>query len=266
MRSRFALIATAAALAGCGGDDEDGRRDAVALYVRDANTTLQRSAVAFAEAERALRAFSLEGKAAAASQRDLTEAAADLRAARADLAEIEPPVEARKLHADMLELVEVQGELARDLAELAGHLPRAAEVLADAEAARARLQRALEQAQTGATQADAARAYAAESGRTLDRLRSLDPPEVLEGWHAGQLEVLRTSQTLARRLADALAAGDEERIRSVVAEFDQLSQTATSAARAQVLAVRDFNERVEAQRDLVRAIESEQRRLDRELR
>lgn len=266
MRSRLALIALAAALAGCGGDDGDDRREAVSAYIRGANTALQRSAAAFGEADRALRDFSLERSKAGESERDLESVLDTLGSVRAALAELRPPVEARKLHADTLELVDVQLELAGDLRGLAGHLPAAAGVLRDAEAARAMLQRALESSGTAAEQAAASRAYAAGVGRSLADLRALEPPEILADWHAGQLNVLRTSQTLAIDLADALEAENETEIRRVLSGFEKISQQATSAARAQALAVRAFNRRVEAQRALVTKIASEQRRLDRTVR
>lgn len=266
MRSRLALIALAAALTGCGGDDGDDRREAVSAYIREANTGLQRSAAAVGRADQALRDFSLEGAKAGESERDLESVLDTLGSVRAALAGLRPPVEARKLHADTLELVDVQLELAGDLRELAGHLPAAARVLRDAEAARAKLQRALESSRTAAEQAAAARAYAARARRSLADLRALEPPEILADWHTGQLNVLRTSQMLASDLADALETENETEIRRVLSGFEKISQQATSAARAQALAVRAFNRRVEAQRALLTRISSEQRRLDRELR
>lgn len=266
MRSRLVLVALAAALAGCGGDDSDDRREAVSAYIRDANTALQRSAAALGRADRALRDFSLEGAKAGESERDLRSVLDTLGSVRAALAGLRPPEEARKLHADTLELVDVQLELAGDLRELAGHLPAAARVLGDAEAARTKLQRSLESSGTAAEQAAASRAYAASVGRSLADLQALEPPEILADWHTGQLHVLRTSHSLAIDLADALTAGNETEIRRVISGFEKISQQATSAARAQALAVRAFNRRVEAQRALVTRIASQQRRLDRTVR
>jgi len=232
VRSRLALIALAAALAGCGGDDGDDRREAVSAYIRDANTALQRSAAAFGRADRALRDFSLEGAKAAKSERDLDSALDTLRSVRAALAELRPPVEARKLHADTLELVGVQLELAGDLRGLAGHLPAAARVLRDAEAARAQLQRALESSGTAAEQAAASRAYATSVGRSLADLRALEPPEILADWHAAQLNVLRTSQTLASDLGDALETEKSSRARTTRPTRTRPTRIAPTAARA----------------------------------
>ncbi|HUH15477.1 MAG TPA: hypothetical protein VML35_06305 [Gaiellaceae bacterium] len=265
MRSRLALIALAAALAGCGGDGDDDRRDAVSAYIRDANTALQGSATALVQAERALRDFSLDGAAAAESERELTSVLDTLASVRAALARLRPPAEARTLHADTLELVDTQVRLAGDLRDLAGHLPAAARVLRDAEAARAKLQGALESSGTGEEQAAATRAYAVEVERSLAAFRALEPPDILADWHTGQLNVLQMSVSLATDLADALEAKNEDEIRRVLSGFEKVSRNAVSTARAQVLAVREFNRRVEAQRVLVTKIAAEQRRLDREL-
>ena len=260
---RLALIALAALLAGCGGDDDaERRREALADYIRDANRLQQRSATAYAEADQALRAFALSGKAAARSEQQLGEAVVTLTEARRDLAKLRPPPDAAKLHFDSVKLLDEQVGLARALQGLAGFLPEAGAIIAAAEDGRKTLQRSLGAADTGAEQADAARAYARSAGRTADDFAALEPPAILRTWHAGQLELLRRSESLAGRLATALDDGDEAAIDRVLADFEEIGREATATARAQVVAVRAFNRRVERQRELVRAITREQSRLD----
>ena len=264
---RLALIAlVAAAAAGCGGEDGDDRRQALADYIREANTAQQRSATAYAEADAALRAFAIDGEAGARSARELEGVVETLAQTRTELGRLQPPPEAAKLHRDTLRLVDGQAALARDLQGLAAYLPDAGEALGAAEAARARLQRSLGASDTAAGQAEAARTYARSAAAAAGDLRALDPPQLLQDWHTRQLVSLGKSRELAEELATALDAGDVKAIETVLGGFGRISREATTTARAQVTAVRAFNRRVRQQRALVAAISREQRRLDRVVR
>ena len=263
---RLALIALAAALAGCGGGDGDDRRGALTEYIREANMAQQRSATAYAEADAALRAFAIDGEAGARSARELEGVVGTLAETRTEVERLQPPSEAAKLHRDTLLLIDAQAALARDLQGLAGYLPEAGVALGDAEEARVLLQRSLGASDTAAEQAEAARTYARSAAAAAGELRDLDSPDLLDDWHARQLASLRKSRELAERLATALEAGDLKAIETVLSGFGRISREATTTARAQVAAVRAFNRRVRQQRALVAAISREQRRLDRVVR
>lgn len=267
MRGRlaiFALLAVAAALTGCGGGDgNEERREAVADYIRAANTTQQRFAVVYAEADDALRAFGQKGAMGERTADELGEAVATMRKVRASFADLDPPAEARKLHAELLQLLDLQTALTLDLSEMARYLPNAAAALRSAEAARAKLQKELQASDTVPAQAAAARAYGEAVDQSLADLRDVKPPSVLKAWHSGQVDLLSTSAQLGNGLADGLERGNRQEIERVLRRFQSASREAAAVARAQVLAVRSFNSRVKKQRALVRKIVQEQRRLDR---
>ena len=267
MGRRLVLLALVAALAaapaGCGGDDGGKKqREAVADYIRDVNTTQQRFAVVYSAADDALRAFGAKGSMGAKTSDELAQAAATMRDVRGSLAAIEPPVDARKLHAEILQLLDLQTALTRDLSEMARYLPAASAALRSAEVARAKLQKGLETSSTVPGQAAAARAYGKAVGRALDDLRALTPPPVLAVWHKGQTDLMRTSAELGTGLAAGLESGNRAQIERVLRRFQNASRDAAAVARAQVLAVRSFNNRVKKQRALVRKIVQEQRRLN----
>jgi len=263
----LALVAAlAAALAGCGGDDGGkGQREAVADYIRAVNTTQQRFAVVYAAADDALRAFGAKGSMGGMTSDELAEAAATMRDVRGSLAAIEPPVDARKLHAELLQLLDLQTALTRDLSEMARYLPAVSAALGSAEVARTKLQKGLESSATVPGQAAAARAYGKAVGRALEDLSELTPPPVLAVWHEGQTGLMSTSAELGNGLAAGLESGNREQIERVLKRFQNASRDATAVARAQVLAVRSFNNRVKKQRALVRTIGQEQRRLNTEI-
>lgn len=267
MRRRLVLLALAAALAaalaGCGDDGIEKRREAVAEYIRAVNTTQQRFATVYAEADDALRAFGAKGSMGGRSSDELAEAAATMRDLRGSLADIHPPEEACKLHGELLRLLDLQTGLTRDLSEMARYLPLASDALRSAEVARTKLQKALESSNTAPAQMAAARSYGKAVDRSLEELREVTPPPVLSIWHDGQAELLRTSAQLGYGLADGLESGNRKQIERVLLRFQNASRDAAAVAHAQVLAVRSFNNRVKTQRALVRKIVQEQRRLDR---
>jgi hypothetical protein len=268
VRGRLVLLAPVilcwAALAGCGGDDgNEESREAVADYIRAANTTQQRFAVVYAEADEALREFGQKGAMGKRTSDELGDAVAAMRDVRASLADLEPPAEARKLHAELLQLLDLQTGLTRDLSELARYLPNAADALRSAEVARTKLQKTLEASDTVPAQAAAARAYGKAVDRSVEDLREVNPPGMLSAWHEGQVDLLRTSAQLGNGLAAGLESGNRAQIERVLRRFQSASRDAAAVARAQLLAVRSFNDRVKKQRALVRRIVQEQRRLDR---
>jgi hypothetical protein len=258
------LVALPAALAGCGGgDDGKERREAVAEYIRAVNTTQQRFASVYGGADGALRAFGAKGTMGGKTADELAAAAATMRDVRGALVRIEPPAEGRKLHGQLLLLLDLQTRLTRDLSQMARYLPSASAALRSAELARAKLQQSLERSSTVPGQTAAARAYSDDIEEALGDLQGLTPPPVLATWHKGQAKLLRTSSQLGDGLAAGLESGDREQIEGVLRRFQGASRDAAAVARAQVLAVRSFNARVKTQRALVRKIVQEQRRLDR---
>ncbi|HWH06676.1 MAG TPA: hypothetical protein VNT23_09630 [Gaiellaceae bacterium] len=274
MRLAAVLVVLAGAVvlllaAGCGGGDDDTaleqRREAVDAYIRKVNQSQATFADAYAQADTTLRRFADGERVGPRDVAALEHAVERMADARAAIERARPPQDAEKLRRDLLRLLELQIELAADLARLTEYLPVVQAPLRGAETARQRLQRGIASAETVAEQAAAADAYGRALATPLRQLGAIEPPEVLRTWHAGQQRQLRESRRLAAELGEALRGTDPAVVEAALADFEQLARDAYEVAKGQAAAVRAFNARVERQRKLVTAVLTEQRRLDREL-
>lgn len=265
---RLALIAAVGVLAACGGGEDEGeaRRQALAVYLRDANIQLQGSAAALADAEETLREFSLEPDEAKRSGERLDDVLSTLVELRGRLAQLQPPSDAAALHRLTLQLLDRQAALASDLRALAAYLPRAGRILADGNVLRTRMAAEFERATTASEQANAAEAFAREARPVIDAFATLRPPQLLSEWQDDQLAVLRAIRAHAVALAAALEAGDAAAVNAALDGFERAGRAAASAVRAQAAGIRAFNAKVRAQRELVARIRKEQGRLDASVR
>jgi hypothetical protein len=94
------LLLTSAALAGCGGGDST--RDRVDAYLKAATGLQQEAKPRFTAANEAYVAFARDELEPQAAIARFERAETDIAAARDDLAELEPPVEARRLHSRLV--------------------------------------------------------------------------------------------------------------------------------------------------------------------
>jgi hypothetical protein len=262
VRALLVLLVIAAVIAGCGGGDN--RREAVDAYIREANLALANFTPAFNRAATVLRR--LGGANASATDEQLRDAVSAIRRARSALDRIEPPAEARHMHADLLRLLEVQAEVTEELRLVTTYLPRAKRALLPSRAAATELNRRLRQAHEPAAQVAALQNYAAAVATSLRRFEALEPPAVLRPGHDGEADRLRASRRLTLALAGAIDAGDVATINATMQNLRSELSAGDAVTAAQQAAVRTFNARIEEQDRLADRILRQQRQLDQSLR
>ena len=244
----MAAVATIAlgALAGCGGDDE---RDRVADYIDDANAIQRKAAPRFDKANRTYLRFSKGELAPADASKQLALAERTIRDTRGELAELEPPADARRLHARLLALLDADADFAHESTLLARYVPASARAVKPLP----RLARGLRAGlanQTPAAQARALGTYADGIAGVLDVLRPLKPPPVLFERHGAEVRRLASVESLARRLRSALRERDSRRLAALLQRFRRVNGSQRGVERFQRLALTAYNRRY---RDLRRA-------------
>jgi hypothetical protein len=259
VRKAAGLIALIAAAAGCGGDGGSGR-EAVEAYIEEANQAQVQFQPAVRSAQNAIRSFAA-GKSGPKVAERLQQAAATMRSARAALARVDPPPEARSLHEHQLELLDLQVRLSLELSLAAGYLPDAVAAIRPADVAGAALARALRTAKTGEEQAGVLTSYAQEVEDVLGALEALGAPPVLKPWHGVQVARLEASRNLAAGLASGIRQEDRGAIDRALEAFSDQTPDRKVAQKAQREAIAAFNKRLEAQEELLSSIYREQAEL-----
>jgi len=248
-------------LAGCGGDDE---RERVADYIRDANAIQREAAPRFTRANQAYLAFSKGELAPADASKRLASAERAIRATRDDLAELDPPADARRLHTRLLALLDADADFARESTLLARYVPASARAVRPLPRLGRRLRAGLSR-QVPQTQARALGAYADGIAAVLDDLRPLEPPPVLFERHGAEVRRLAAVETLARRLRGALRARDSQRLAQLLQRFRRVNGRQRGVARFQRLAVAAYNRRYRGLRRAQQEVARERRELERRL-
>jgi len=117
-------VGIAVVLFGRGGDDHTAeRRDAVSAYIVKVNTTQQTLIVELERVSTAYRKLELKGDPTPAELARVDGVERTLTKLRSRFAALNVPVEARKLHAELLQVVDLQTALAREMAGMVRYLP-----------------------------------------------------------------------------------------------------------------------------------------------
>ena len=189
----------------------------------------------------------------------------ELRNLRARLATLSTPGEARTLRAELLRLVDLQSELAHEVAGMVRYIPLQAAENRRFVAATKKLRDGLEGAENGAAQRVVFASYRAAMLASAGRLERASAPAVLQPSRMEEIARLNRLAGLAQQLDRALEA---EHVEDVNRLFPRLVQTSASTGTtpAERKAVIAFNRRlrgITAQRSVVNA---ERTKLDLELR
>jgi hypothetical protein len=253
---RFVLVVlvAAVAVAGCRGGDD--RRAAVESYIQSVNRAQAKLKPAFTDAQVALRAFAA-GRVTEHTAERLRGGSATMRATEASLELIKPPPEAKKLHADLLRLVDLQSGLALELSLAADYVLQLGPAAEPAQGAAGKLGRALREAKTGKEQIVALRAFADSVGETVTRIDALAPPPAMIPWHEDQRAKLAKSRHDALALADAIEKRDAPAVQEALKAFTTPAPD-TVSRKAQAAAIRGFNKRLRLQERLLTRIAREQ--------
>jgi hypothetical protein len=260
---KAALLAglAVALLSGCG-DDE---RDSVERYIERANAIQARYAPRFRQANDAYAQFVRGDLDATRATAELSAAEQALRDAEAQLARVDPPPSASRLHRELLQVFEMNAEFAGETTALVRYLPAARDVLQHVGASGESLSTRLRAAETPARQSAALSRYARAIDRRHDALYELQPPPILQATHRDQLLRLEASSRLARRLRAATEARDTRRVARLVLAFREVSRRSGRGGRLTRRAVREYNERYAALGEAAAAMRREQRRLEQRL-
>jgi hypothetical protein len=275
-----ACAAALLALSGCGSHPDP--RAGVAAYLTAVNKVEVALAAPLASVTRAgpqvgaaaASGGSLTPLLRASQERTLVQALKQLDASRNQLAVIPAPAPARTLRSMLLQLVDDQRALTREVAGLIAYLPSFTHALGSLGPASKRLQVAMAQRQgLGYGAAGVAAAYAGKAtalrqfqgvvDATLAKLTKLHPPPVSEPGYAAQVRSLRQMGTSAGQLASAFSAGATTRVAPLLQSFDQALGLPQSAPvqRAEIAAARSYNARLTGLTALARQIALERLRI-----
>ena len=173
-------------LAGCGNEE----RDSVERYIERANAIQDHYAPEFKEANDAYARFAKGEITAIRAEVELAAAERVLRDAEAQLAQVDPPPRADRLHDQLLRVVDMNADFAAENTALAHYLPAARQVLQRVAGIGAALSSRLRAAETPELQSAALARYGRQIDRQHKALAALRPPPILRATHR---ELLRTS-------------------------------------------------------------------------
>jgi len=186
----------------------------------------------------------------------------ELAKLRDRLAAVKPPVEARRLHALILQLADANVAVAGDVAELASYLPRMAKAQAPLRSAVVTLRGQVKEAKTATAQSTAFAAYAAAASGVATDVAKVRAPSFFRRARDLQVRQLRRLASIATQISDALAHKHLAEAQSLVAKLSQ-TEVQVSVARAQRQGALAYNAKLKQISRIAKQIERERRRLER---
>lgn len=276
-RTWTAVFALGLLLAGCG--QQTTQRQAVAAYLRHVDKVESGLTHPLATATSAGGQFAREEGAGgtltnlvtSSHEQALRGALSRIEAVRARLAAIRAPAAAERLRRLLLEIIDGQAAMTREVAELVTFLPNFRAALTPLAPATRSLEATLSQQIAPGSSATPAYATKAAALRRFKRavdgvvvaVRRLQPPAVSHPQYESQLAALEGMSTSAGRLVTALVAGSQGTIQQQLTAFDRaatLNQT-ISAQKAEIAAVRAYDDQSTRLANLTQAAEEERLRL-----
>ena len=189
---------------GCGSSAKSKRRDAVNAYLGRVQTIQLHYRPSFDLANQAYRDFS-KGKTGKRQVERLRGAEVSILAARDALEAVSPPEDARKLHAELLQLYDLNASLGLEVITLQQFLPGVRNVLGNLADVNKSYRQNLSGSKTATAQANALDGYSTAVKKVVDRFRGLAPPPALRPWQRAQIlrlqQIVDTGHTLATALA-----------------------------------------------------------------
>ena len=172
----------------------------------------------------------------------------------------------------LLELIDDQAAMTRQVAELVAFLPRYTAALRSLGPATKQLETVLSQrsaygaaavSAVFASKAAALRRFQATTGALVVQLRRLRPPAVSQPGYKAQVAALQAMGTSAGRLAAMLASGSPSNVGPVLTQFDRAAASTNSVAvqKAEIAAARAYDSRVSALDALSQKVALERLRL-----
>jgi hypothetical protein len=256
----MAAVAIVVLAGGCGGDS---RRDAVVAYIDDANAIQRELVVPLVAARHVYTELSRGDLELADARPRLTKAAQTIETLEHRVEKLEPPPEAKRLHALLLQYLRAQAGLANEVELLAEFTPRFEQRLGALRVAERRLRTALAAASTTESQAAAIDGYGRDVGSVLETLRPLDPPAPMAAAYETEVDMLANVQRAAAALAKALRNGDAKALPARILQLAKATRASqnTAAQRSNIAALKLYNERIGKLSKIADAIRVERARL-----
>lgn len=263
MATRLALflLLPVLVLSGCG--SKAARRKDVDAYIRRVDRVVQHYRGAVAAANEAYKRF---GSGSTPKQlRQLRQAEGSILAIRTQLGQLDPPQDARRLHRDLLRLVDLELRVATGATEFAEFIPAARTALARVGAANLTFRRAFASAKTAAEQKGVFGRYSSELTRAASGFAKLAPPPALESWQQAEVRRLRRTATAAGQLQQALSTRDRAAINRAVQQFSASTSVTNAELRAQRGAIIRYDAQVTAVSRAAAKVQTERNRLQQKL-
>jgi hypothetical protein len=260
-RARIGVVAVLVVLlAGCSGGGGHPRRDAVNAYfvkVDNAEAPLLNRRIAIGNA---LRTFSMTRN-PPAEVKALQQAQKQILAAERAVAAIEPPPDARKIHADLLALLRLEASLTGDLVLTTSYAPQFKAAIAPTTLAGVALSKQLRVAKGWSAQADAFAAYRTALEPVVAKLDTLTAPPVLAPTLKGERAALRRRMALSATVEGALRKKDVKAANAAISSLFAVGSDAVRTRNAEIAAARAYNARIARISVLTAAVAKERERL-----
>jgi len=260
-RARIGVAAVLVVLlAGCGGGGGHPRRDAVNAYfvkVDSAEAPLLNRRIVI---ENALRTFSMRTN-TPAEVKALKQGQKQILAAERAVAAIEPPADARKIHADLLALLRLEASLTGELVLTTSYAPQLRAALAPTAPAGTGLSKELRTAKGWSAQADAFAAYREALEPVVAKLDTLTAPPVLAPTLQGERAALRRRIALSATVERALRKKDVKAANAAISSLFAIGSDAVRTRNAEIAAARAYNARITRVSVLTAAVAKERERL-----
>jgi len=195
----------------------------------------------------------------------LAQAEGTIAALRVRLRQLEPPAEARELHAAILRLLAEDAKIASEVTATAAYLGELGELGKPLQTSAGSLRRGLARARTADAQSVIFAAYAKRIRLVRAQANTIDPPQAFEPSHRAFIRRLGETAALTARLAAAASAGDVATASTTAAQLQRLSDPRPAARQAERAAIAAYNERVKGVEALLLEVERERQELAKEL-
>jgi hypothetical protein len=240
----------------------------VSDYIQQVNHIQLAMRVPLIAVQKAYRDFGRKnGPSLAQVEPRLARAEVTIRRLELRLEAVQPPPDAKKLQALLVQLVGREAEAAHEMVLLAQFSPRFSAALRPLAPASKNLRTAFKGATKAKTQADALDAYAATVASVLRRLRAVEAPPAFKPTLESQRTTLERVRKSATDLADGLRANRRAALPSLIQRFTNagLVGQGLAAQRARIAAIKAYNKRIADLAALARRVNTERLRLDKNL-
>jgi hypothetical protein len=245
MRAAAAVVIVAATIvvAGCGGSHE--RRDAVNRYFDGVDAAQQPMRLEGGAINKALARFSTVRN-TPSETRALVHAQAVIERVGAKLRRVQPPEDARRLHADLVRVYALQAGVVSELVEMTHFVPRYDAALVPLKSAHANLAIDLTHAKGWQPIAHAFARYRQSLAAALAQLTHLSAPPTMRPGFNTERTALRRSVALCATIETALAKHDAKQTTAGIRALSSLGTQngAAQARRDQIAAAKAYNARL----------------------